>query len=164
MKLRSSKAQAALEFLMTYGWAILLLIVAIVMAWQFGLFSISGNIRPGYLGFWGLTPVDFIMNDEGNLSITWVNDVGGAVNITDIKVLIPGSSDPVSVQLTPPEPDLTPYGIVVLPGAVQNMNTTVILVGKAGSRFEILVSLTYTDSRTLQAHKSSGRIWGSYEQ
>ncbi|MFH0860526.1 MAG: hypothetical protein V1921_04945 [Candidatus Altiarchaeota archaeon] len=156
MRIQSTKGQGALEFLMTYGWALLLLIVAILMAWQLGLFNIGGDIAPGSLGFWGLMPADFKMVEEGNLSISFVNEVGGSVNITDVQVVVGGTLQSVVLQPSLP--------VEVPPGSIQNINTTVIREGEAGGRFEVLLAVDYLDNRTLTSHRSSGRLWGSYEK
>lgn len=156
MRIQSTKCQGALEFLMTYGWALLLLIVSIVMAWQLGLFNLGSKINPGYLGFWGLTPVDFIMVEDGTLSVSFVNNVGGSVNITDVQtVSSDGTLQSVIVEPTPP--------VEVTPGEIQNVNTSSIRIGEVGARFDVFLVVDYVDNRTLTSHKSSGRVWGSYE-
>ena len=79
------KGQTAVEYLMTYGWAILIiLIVAGVLAY-YGIFAPAGFLGPSASGFsqvYILSPWDFKAN--GNLTIQLENRVGTSINITRI--------------------------------------------------------------------------------
>jgi len=46
--MKSKKSQAAMEFLMTYGWAILAAIIAISVLWYFGVFDNENWFEPEY--------------------------------------------------------------------------------------------------------------------
>ncbi|MBM3234319.1 hypothetical protein FJZ19_04475 [Candidatus Pacearchaeota archaeon] len=85
------KAQAAMEFLMTYGWAILAAIIAIGVLAYFGVFSpgkyVSGSAlvtAPFYVNAWNVktTGVNLELqnNGESSYNITSVNvtNCGGA--------------------------------------------------------------------------------------
>ncbi|MBU0761633.1 MAG: hypothetical protein KKD39_01295, partial [Candidatus Altiarchaeota archaeon] len=67
------RAQSSVEFLMTYGWVFIIIIVAMVMMWQWGLFSYGGKIEPGSFGLWGVTILggnDFIVDTDGVAKIS----------------------------------------------------------------------------------------------
>jgi hypothetical protein len=79
------KGQTAIEYLMTYGWAILIiLIVAGVLAY-YGIFAPAGFLSPTARGFgqvqvlnpWSLNAAD------GGLTLNLENRVGGQISITD---------------------------------------------------------------------------------
>jgi len=79
------KGQTAVEYLMTYGWAILIiLIVAGVLAY-YGIFAPAGFLGPSASGFsqvYVLSPWDF--KTDGNLTIQIENRVGTSINVTNI--------------------------------------------------------------------------------
>lgn len=79
------KGQTAVEYLMTYGWAILIiLIVAGVLAY-YGIFAPAGFLGPSASGFaqvYILSPWDFKTN--GDLTIQIENRVGTSINVTNI--------------------------------------------------------------------------------
>ena len=79
------KGQTAIEYLMTYGWAILIiLIVAGVLAY-YGVFAPQSLLGPSISGFSSIaviTPWD--MDAAGNLRILLENRVGQEINITAI--------------------------------------------------------------------------------
>ena len=58
----SQSGQAAVEYLMTYGWAILVVLVVGIALWQLGVLTPTEgnkNIR----GFTGLKPIDAVIWD-----------------------------------------------------------------------------------------------------
>lgn len=79
------KGQTAVEYLMTYGWAILIiLIVAGVLAY-YGIFAPAGFLGPSASGFaqvYVLSPWDFKAN--GDLTVQIENRVGTGINVTKI--------------------------------------------------------------------------------
>jgi hypothetical protein len=83
------KGQTAIEYLMTYGWAILIiLIVAGVLAY-YGIFAPAGFLGPTARGFgqvqvlnpWSLATTSY-------LTLNVENRVGGTINITQLNVTI----------------------------------------------------------------------------
>lgn len=152
MKNNKKKAQTSLEFLMTYGWAILIIIVVLVIAWQWGLFQQQGRISPGYSGFWGVVLGDFSFNSEGLLRLSIQNEINARVNLTKINVTIEGdkySDSSLNVQLDS--------------GGRYTWSRTFSPRIPAGQRFEAFVSIDYKDERTSETYRSSGMIWGNVE-
>ncbi len=86
MKLRkSSKAQAALEFLMTYGWAILVVLAAIAALVYFGVFSPERFLPESCVITSGLACTDFKITTT-NVSLFIQNGLGETVNIQNINL------------------------------------------------------------------------------
>ncbi len=79
------KGQTAIEYLMTYGWAILIiLIVAGVLAY-YGIFAPSGFLGPSQSGFAQLAVVSpWDLNAAGDLRVILENRVGSEINVTSI--------------------------------------------------------------------------------
>ncbi len=137
---------------MTYGWAILIVIAIIAVAWQMGVFKLSGECQKGASGFWGVVPTDFIMAANGNLTLSLTNNVGAPVNVTSINATMGGTSDANNTLTTD-----------VPAGVSRNFNNIVSLpAGPSGSCFNADISIDYTDSRTNTSFRSSGMLFGSY--
>ncbi|MEM5782050.1 MAG: hypothetical protein QXD43_02530 [Candidatus Aenigmatarchaeota archaeon] len=83
------KGQTAIEYLMTYGWAILIiLIVAGVLAY-YGIFAPSGFLAPTARGFGTLqVRSPWSISTDGTITLDVENRVGQSINITDIYVTI----------------------------------------------------------------------------
>ena len=77
------KAQAAMEFLMTYGWAILVVLAAIAALAYFGVLSPSKMLPETATGFTGLMAPGKPTADKtaGYIALTLVNNIGN-INIT----------------------------------------------------------------------------------
>ncbi len=77
---KPKKSQAAVEYVMTYGWAILVILIVGVMMWQLGIFKIGGQTAPGSRGFSQIRPLDWslkkISATDGTLDMIVVNDAG----------------------------------------------------------------------------------------
>lgn len=81
------KGQSAFEYLMTYGWAILIVVVVAGVLAYYGVFNPGKLIGVGKVGF---SQVDVVQpwsfSAGGNLSLIIENRVGKSINITDIYV------------------------------------------------------------------------------
>lgn len=137
---------------MTYGWAILIVALATIMAWQWGLFNPGGAVKPGSAGFWGIKPMDFRYVGSGELHLSLINDVGGAVNITSVTAKLADSTYTNTTIKTICAGETGSYalsGMTPLP---------------VGSNYNILVIIGYNDTRVKnETFMSSGRMWGSVE-
>ncbi len=137
------RGQSALEYLMTYGWAILAVVIIAGALWYLGVFDPSrfaGEKQCG--GFSAFTCQDQKMTTAGALSLVLNNKIGGTITMTT------AGCAPTSVSA--------------------NSNTTCTLsgfpTGAAGNSFSrVTVSLNYTDSRSGLTHTDSGFVAGKYE-
>jgi len=80
------KGQTAIEYLMTYGWAILIiLIVAGVLAY-YGIFAPAGFLAPTARGFGQVQVLNpwSVAGAAGTITMNLENRVGGTITITDI--------------------------------------------------------------------------------
>ncbi len=94
MIIRMKKGQAALEFLMTYGWAILVVLIAI------GALAYFGVLRPERLlpekcivatGS-GLYCDDYSVSDTGDVTLRLKNMLADSVNVTRVNLVITGET------------------------------------------------------------------------
>jgi len=155
--MKNKKGQTALEFLLTYGWTILMISIAAVLMWQWGLFNPGGRIRPGSSGFWGVAPYeDFRYTENGTLTIPISNGVGGEVTILEVNATVTGYK----------HQDTSP-GIIIPAGSTERWEADLsshVTPLSAKSSYNIFVSIAYNDSRTGEEYISSGWIWGNVEK
>lgn len=84
----SQKGQSALEYLMTYGWMIIIIGIAGVFLWQMGAFK-PQTTPPGCTGFSQARPADWKASyDDGELTLTLFNDAGTKINISYINASV----------------------------------------------------------------------------
>ena len=142
------KGQAAMEFLMTYGWAILAAIIAIGVLAYFGVFS------PGqYVGSSAVVTAPFYAEawnvNTSNVNIELRNNGGEDLNVTTISLDVTDGADSCT--------DLTPSATI-------NASTTEVYavsctnMESAGSTFRADVTITYRRGSSSLDLTSTGSI------
>ena len=95
------KSQSALEYMMTYGWAILIIVIVAAVLYSLGIFnpsaSSSQNAKVGFTGF-QVTQQCFT---NQTLIILIANQLGSAINITSVNITNPSASKTLNVVLAP---------------------------------------------------------------
>ncbi|MBD3387909.1 MAG: hypothetical protein GF416_02570 [Candidatus Altiarchaeales archaeon] len=152
------RGQGSLEFIMTYGWVLLVLLVVVVVMWQWGLFDIGASVDPGSFGFWGLVVAqgnEFILDESGSLQVSLLNNIGYNITLFNYSATIDG----VYKQCEACTP------LVIEPGENEVIQLDHFEWGRpSGKRFDAFLVLQYNDSRTGgEVYQSSGRIWGNAE-
>ncbi|HEX08317.1 MAG TPA: hypothetical protein ENG38_00725 [Thermoplasmatales archaeon] len=109
MKFSGKKGQGAMEYLMTYGWAIMVVMIVGVVLWQMGVFNLGGSrtTATGFEKIKPLNPGDIKVSSAGggNISIVFTNVAGGTITITSANVTF---SAPPGVSCTTAH--VTPMG------------------------------------------------------
>jgi hypothetical protein len=162
--MKRTKGQASLEFLMTYGWAIIVIAVVLVAIWQWGIFNPQGKVKATTTGFWGVAPLDFQYNAQtGDMVFSLQNTVtDGNINITEINVTI---SDKTKYRFKP----LAGSEPRILSGETYTWNLpqsqSLLPKGSPGDSFALQIVIEYIDDRVGSDTKlrSSGTIQGSME-
>ena len=98
MKRMGKKGQGAMEYLMTYGWAILVVMIVGVVLWQLGIFGggASGNKATGFIGS-KIGVIDAsIKCNTSTLSFIVTNQAGATLSNVDINVESGDCSDAAS--------------------------------------------------------------------
>ena len=116
----NKKGQAAMEFLMTYGWAILAAVIAIGVLAYFGVFS-PGDMMPTSCALsapFGCE--EYSMTVTGGMQLVIRNGAGGVLDITSVDIDGCGTDstgwadtangDTISVQVDPCVPALSDGG------------------------------------------------------
>lgn len=86
---RSIKGQTALEYLMTYGWMLVIIAIVAVVLYQYGVFT-PPTTPPGCTGFSQASPLDWkaSVQDDGNLTLTVINNAGTKIRLTGVNATI----------------------------------------------------------------------------
>ena len=86
MKLNNKKAQSALEYLMTYGWALVVMVVVIAALVALNVFNL-GAVSETCGGFSSQLAYNaHTYSANGNFSLSMVNGTGKEINITGLSV------------------------------------------------------------------------------
>jgi len=167
------KGQAAMEFLMTYGWAIIVVLAAIAALAYFGVLS-PQKLLPERTTF--AAPISNIDNAvvdvSGTIQIAFKNNVGVPILLTGNG----GLSVATSVTCTPASGvDVTWSNRTTIATTTQIGNGDTFLVtwtcdpdatspAEAGDKFKgENMFFEYTNAETGQARKQSGSVDGKYQ-
>lgn len=165
------KGQAAMEFLMTYGWAILVVLAAIGALAYFGVLS-PDNLLPERTSF--QAPIPNIDNayitTDGAVEIAFSSNVGYAINIKTASASMTG------IEVAGVPADCTTGTTVEVNGVAAdtdvvnngkaNVKWTCLAAGNAavawnkGDRVKGTLTFTYTNSYTGQTRSHTGTING----
>jgi hypothetical protein len=99
--LNGKRSQAALEFLMTYGWAILVVLIVISALAYFGVLNPQRMLPSRCTMPTGFSCQNFVAHQAGNnITLNVINGMGLSVIVTNI-TLLPQGTNPVCTTLSP---------------------------------------------------------------
>ena len=154
------RSQAALEYLLTYGWAILIVIIVGSSLYGLGVFSPgtwTGKRVTGFAQFhvvdWSLQSVDG--SDPGNLTIVFANRLGKTVEVTDIIATYKSTECTFGVA----DFDLGPNTQVM---RSEDCDTAWGNLSYRSS-YSVTVDFEYVDPDSSLTHIDSGTLFGSAE-
>jgi len=157
------KSQAALEFLTTYAWAFLVILIMVGALAYFGILSPS-RLLPDRCNFGSeISCVDFSMTDgtTGTVNLRLKNNVGEPINVDIVSMRL---EDGTAYCTAPPS--LVPLQAWTA-GGIQDIAWTVCdadAVGFiAGDKAKVLVTVTYHLSRssTTYSHEVAGEVFAT---
>lgn len=153
------RGQSAIEYLMTYGWAILVILGLGVVLWKAGILNVGKDTTPGQRGFSQVTPIDWKLSTGRNLSVRITNEAGVILNLTNINAtLIAGGSGACTG---------TVYGApLAVFRPAQSVTVTISncpVSGVSGDYFQADVGIIYTNPSSGIDHLSFGKVWGPIE-
>ena len=89
---KSKRSQSALEYMMTYGWAILIIVIVAVILYSMGIFNPSSSISVTITGF-QQTPISSVICTPTGVLVVSVEDVtGNLINITAVNSTVNGKT------------------------------------------------------------------------
>jgi hypothetical protein len=136
------KGQAAMEFLMTYGWAILAAIIAIGVLAYFGVFS-PGKYMPDACTINAPLGCDDHKVNTTGVYLIIRNGAGDTINMTSASVA--GCTVP-------------PASVGLADGAISTLEFTGCSGLTTGAKFKADVSITYTTSTGTFPKTTSGTL------
>jgi len=172
----NKKGQAAMEFLMTYGWAIVVVLAAIGALAYFGVLS-PQKLLPDRTTFTAPIPnVDnAVINQAANtITIAFKNNKGVDITLPTIGALangISGSSTCTAVSLSGTFTNATGQQQTIIAGTTRISNGGGLLLtftctagtaGPIGSKFKADFSFPYTNFETGQQLSQTGSVEGKY--
>ena len=80
------KAQSALEYMMTYGWAILIIVIVAAVLYSLGIFNPTASTGPAVTGFTPFSALAQTCGPTKGLQIQFGNDAGSTATINWIAV------------------------------------------------------------------------------
>ena len=161
--LSSRHSQSALEYMMTYGWAILIIVIVAAGLYSLGIFSPTNSASTSITGFTGLETLTAVCysNLTGSgysqnigLVLTFGNGIGSTINITYINVTNSGVSKSFSIKSNDIVSPNGNAGIFEVPNVCPQ---------STGSRYSAIVTITYTEpGQTFSGpYYSSGTVSGT---
>ena len=150
------KSQSALEYMMTYGWAILIIVVVAVILYSMGIFNPSSSVTATIAGF-SSTPVsNAICTSNGVLRFSVGDTTGHIILIKSISVTINGK-----IVIFIPNSTVDPNPIIT------QSNTYIFSIPNicplTGTHFSAAVKVNYTEPTTAfpnAVYTSSGTMTG----
>lgn len=147
------KAQAAMEFLMTYGWAILVVLAAIGALAYFGVLS-PGNLLPDKCTLSpGFDIIDCKASQPDGLLISLFNGLGVDTDSTVIYINTTGGSAIGCVELWDAGPLANGATTVTHPFCLANFSGS-----QEGQRFDGNIKVVYEKSGETLNHTVTGKI------
>ncbi|MFH1054845.1 MAG: hypothetical protein V1744_01990 [Candidatus Altiarchaeota archaeon] len=157
-----NKGQGAMEYLMTYGWAILVVMIVGIVMWQLGIFNMGGTTVTA-TGFAKIKPqlAGTGLGHSGDFVGVFTNGVGTMIILSDTSAALTMYQD--GGTGTCQAYTITPKTV----SAGQNFQVTAsgCYSGSAGDVYNLQVSLPYTVSigSVSTDHTESGAIRGPME-
>jgi len=173
--MRFRKGQTAMEYLMTYGWAILVIMVVLAVLFYLGILNPRG-ITPTQCSFpAGLTCITWKLYTTGGLYLKIGQGTGRTINITGVVCTMNSSYVPGGTIYYNPQPT----NQILVPSASQaviadtaaglnlNINCTneqgQLITGTIGDSYNGKLYVNYTETDTGLQRITTGSISAKYE-
>ncbi len=139
--MNTSKSQSAMEYLTTYGWAILIMMIVIAVLFEMGLFN--PNV-PAECVLSDFSCISFSISTNGILTINIEQTTAYPINITAIGC----NSDPNTDHMTKITPQAQLQISANIIKSVQCWSDGSEFTGSSGSRYTGYVIINYTNLQT----------------
>lgn len=150
-KKMEKKGQAAMEFLMTYGWAILVVLVAIGALAYFGVLSPEKLLPRTCTLVAGLSCSEFKVTKAGTATIVVLNGMGKDLESISMTLTPKGETTPIS---------MTPINDTIIDGATGTYTCT---VDEGTGGFKADLEFAYTAVGETLSHTEKGTLATRYE-
>ncbi len=143
-----------MEYMVIYGFAMIIIMIVAVALWQMGIFKTPGPSR-GQSGFSQIKPIDWKMSGT-SLTVTLTNDAGNKLVI---------KKDGVTASVNGVGCDKRPDADIELrPGQMTQIELTCSgFSGTVGEYYRAEISIEYYNPVSEITHSSAGKCWGAIE-
>ncbi len=150
-----TKAQSALEYMMTYGWAILIIVIVAAVLYSMGIFNPSAASGNTSSGFGGFSVTSYSCSASRGLSVTLGNNQGHTITLTGGSPLVLTST---------PSGMVTKYvagnGTSVVAGGVFTVNSSSLSAcGSAGGKYSVEFTYKYIENGL--GYNTTGTVQGT---
>jgi len=159
----NKKGQSAMEYLMTYGWAILVIIIVIAVLFYIGVLN-PRNVTPTTCTFPpGVSCSSFKLTENGVLALTIGQATGHRINVTGIACT--QEQAPTSAVWTAQSKIITNGESAALTAFQCWTNAPAAASGTAGetAKFKMWMNYTEMDSPVLTTRQVMGDVTARYE-
>jgi hypothetical protein len=161
------KGQAAMEFLMTYGWAILVVIAAIAALAYFGVLSPANFLPERCTGEPGMDCIDkAVFNEADNTTqFAFKNNLGYEITVTNVEVKTDGEYSQGAIQTVELSDSDGVFALVATRPVIKNGQQAIVKITgneSDGERAEADFVLSYTSSQSGLDLKANYVIRGKY--
>ncbi|MEA3255139.1 MAG: hypothetical protein U9Q22_04840 [Candidatus Altiarchaeota archaeon] len=170
-----NKGQGAMEYLMTYGWAILVVMIVGVVLWQLGVFNIGTEniVVTGFSKLKPLPPSVAYTASIGNFTASFTNTIGTSIRISTRPTIVDQLDGTVTWSAVDVDGgDPTASSVTVAAGDAfqisSNDGTAALPSGSVrnpGDPFDLEITIVYTSvmGGISTTHTDTGRIRGPIE-
>lgn len=160
MKYLGNKGQGAMEYLMTYGWAILVVMIVGVVLWQLGVFNVGqGNlVVTGFVKMQPLTPSVAYRNT--NFTGSFTNALGTTIKLNNVTL-----NETISGQMCSPVSVSPALAQSVKAGGTFTVTSSGCYAKSDGESYDLVVTVQYsaTMGGITTNHTDVGHIKGQGE-
>ncbi len=156
------KGQTAMEYLMTYGWAILIIIIVAAALFALGVFNPGTFTQQTATGFTQLqVPTGGWRIDGATevFTLVFANQAGGSINVTSVTTTI-GTNARTNDTTTSLGPASNSGAILLTPNQQTAVNVNMVQDYAVGSSYTARVEISYTNLNTGLPQRSSGTVTG----
>ncbi len=157
---KAHKAQGAMEYVINYGWAIIVLMIIGVTMWYLGVFNLGKTVEvPIVSGFSSIKPLadNIIFTTDGDFAGIFVNGAGSYIEVTGISIV---NSDGTTCHGEIIGSNEVPTGEEFIVGGTACSSGS----HEVGDRYSINMSIDYTTKLGSASipHTERGFISGRY--
>ena len=158
LSIKSKRSQSALEYMMTYGWAILIIVIVAVILYSMGIFNPSSSVSSTVTGFSGLGSVTAECTANGVLRISVGDSTGNLINVTGITAKDPSITKTVNFK-----PNSTVDPNPLIRSGSSYIFSVPNICPSAGTHYAITVAVNYTEPGQVLPgpYQSLGSITGT---
>jgi hypothetical protein len=158
---RKKKGQAAMEFLMTYGWALLVVLVVIGALYQFDVFNLQKVLPKKCVFAAGMNCADHTVYSNGGVLMAITNGIGSDIQVTELH--FKSSNNIIGCSYRTDKGVNVPRGKTVNFAMLQDYDENALcnkdtMEAFEGQRIDGDIELVYKDLQTGFPHRQPGTL------